>query len=97
MGLERTVYQVSESVGVVEVCAVVRNPTIVCPIAFPFTISFSTADGTAGNKYHGCKAWYACSTIYHHPANEDSLRTYHHSALSLTLQHYTMVLLKSIS
>ena len=48
VGLERTFYQVSEDVGVVEVCAVVRNPTIVCPIAFPFNISFSTADTTAG-------------------------------------------------
>ena len=49
VGLERTFYQASEDVGVVEVCAIVRNPTIVCPIAFPFNINFSTADTTAGN------------------------------------------------
>ena len=58
VGLERTFYQVSENVGVVEVCAVVRNPTIMCPISFPFAMRFSTADGTAGNiwKKYGVKA-----------------------------------------
>ena len=49
VGLETTFYQVSEDVGVVEVCAVVRNPTILCPIAFPFNVNFSTVDKTAGN------------------------------------------------
>ena len=57
VGLERTFYQVAENVGVVEVCAVVRNPTIVCPISFPFTIRFLTADGTAGNFGRNSKAW----------------------------------------
>ena len=60
VGLERTFYQVSESVGVAEVCVIVRNPTIVCPIAFPFTIRFLTADGTAGNfgiYFTNSKAW----------------------------------------
>ena len=50
VGLEKTSYQVPENVGVVEVCAFVRNPTIMCPIAFPFNISFSTANITAGNS-----------------------------------------------
>ena len=48
MGLERTFYNVSEDVGVVEVCAIVYSPTIVCPIAFPFDVSLSTSDNTAG-------------------------------------------------
>ena len=48
MGLEKTFYQVSEDVGVVEVCAIVYSPTIVCPIAFPFDVSLSTDDNTAG-------------------------------------------------
>ena len=48
VGLERTFYSVSEVVGVVELCVVVYEPDINCPIEFPFNISLSTADGTAG-------------------------------------------------
>ena len=48
VGLEKTMYSVSEDVGVVEVCAIVYSPTIDCPIAFPFNVSLSTSDRTAG-------------------------------------------------
>ena len=48
VGLERTFYNVSEDVGLVEVCAIVYSPTIVCPINFPFDVSLSTSDNTAG-------------------------------------------------
>ena len=48
VGLERTFHEVSEDVGVVEVCAIVYSPTIDCPIAFPFDVSVSTSDNTAG-------------------------------------------------
>ena len=48
VGLERMFYQVREDVGVVEVCAIVYSPTIVCPINFPFNVSLSTSDNTAG-------------------------------------------------
>ena len=48
MGLEVTFTQVFEDVGVVEVCAIVYSPTIVCPIAFPFYVNLSTRDGSAG-------------------------------------------------
>ena len=48
MGLERTMYSVSEDVVVVEVCAIVYSPAIDCPIAFPFDVSLSTSDRTAG-------------------------------------------------
>ena len=48
VGLERTLYNVSEGVGVVELCAVVYEPNITCPIQFPFEVRLSTADGTAG-------------------------------------------------
>ena len=48
MGLEKTIYSVSENVGVLEVCAIVYSPTIDCPIAFPFDVSLSTSDRTAG-------------------------------------------------
>ena len=48
MGLERTFYNVSEDVGVLEVCAIVYSPTITCPIALPFDVSLSTSDSTAG-------------------------------------------------
>ena len=51
VGLEKTFYNVSEDVGVVEVCAIVYMPTIDCPIAFPFDVSLSTRDGSAGKHY----------------------------------------------
>ena len=51
MGLERTFYNVSEGVGVVELCVVVYEPDIICPIEFPFNVRLSTADGTAGMTY----------------------------------------------
>ena len=49
VGLERT-YQVSEDVGVVEVCAIVYSPEIACPIAFPFDVRLRTLDGSAGKE-----------------------------------------------
>ena len=51
VGLERTFYSVSEGVGVVELCAVVYEPDITCPIEFPFNVRLFTADGTASMIY----------------------------------------------
>ena len=48
VGLKRTLYRALENDGVVEVCAVVVSPNILCPIEFPFIISFSTTDSSAG-------------------------------------------------
>ena len=31
-----------------EICAIVFEPTITCPIEFDFNVSFSTYDGSAG-------------------------------------------------
>ena len=51
VGLERTFYQVSEDVGVVELCAVVYEPNnIDCPITFPFDVHLSTSDNSAGKR-----------------------------------------------
>ena len=46
VGLEKTFYQVSEDVGVVEVCAIVYSPNanLDCPISFPFNVSLSTGE-----------------------------------------------------
>ena len=48
VGLERTIFTVSEDVGVVELCARVFEPDIECPIEFPFNIILSSTDRTAG-------------------------------------------------
>ena len=40
VGLERTFYQVSEGVGVVEVCAIVYSPSGACPITFPLMLPY---------------------------------------------------------
>ena len=48
VGLERTIITASENVGMEELCARVFEPTIDCPIGFPFDIVLSTADRTAG-------------------------------------------------
>ena len=48
VGLETTLYMVSETAGAVEVCAVVREPSLEdCPISFPFEVMLSTNDDTA--------------------------------------------------
>ena len=48
VGLEKTIYTVTEYVGVVEVCAIVYSPTVDCSIVFPFGVSLSTSENTAG-------------------------------------------------
>ena len=37
-----------EDAGFIELCAVVYSPIIDCPIEFPFNVSLSTRDDTAG-------------------------------------------------
>ena len=44
VGLEPTFLTVMEDVGVVELCAVVFEPDIGCPIKFPFNVQLYTAD-----------------------------------------------------
>ena len=53
VGLEGTL-QVSEDVGVVEVCAFVYSPdgNVPCPIAFPFDVNLSTAYDSAGDEHY---------------------------------------------
>ena len=51
VGLERTLYSVTEGEdSAVEVCAVVFRPgmNVACPITFPFEVSLSTGDLSAG-------------------------------------------------
>ena len=52
VGLERTLYEVTEDVGVVEVCAIVYSPNgnINCSIDFPFEVFLSTTEGSAGKQ-----------------------------------------------
>ena len=50
VGLDRTLYQVSEDVGVVEVCAIVYSPMGDCPVEFPFGVRLRTLNGSAGKK-----------------------------------------------
>ena len=48
VGFQRTIYSVNEGDGAVEICAVVVEPDIDCPIQFDFDVIFETSDGTAG-------------------------------------------------
>ena len=50
VGLERTIYRVSEDVGVVELCAIVFSPSSPCPISFPFSVILSTDNDSAGTS-----------------------------------------------
>ena len=66
MGLERTIYSVSESVGAVDVCTTLfqlASSSVDCPIAFPFTINFFTTDDSAGIYVFDSAGSYTCS--YH--------------------------------
>ena len=48
VGLEMTSYITREDFLMIEVCAEVLDPDLECPVWFPFNISFTTADGSAG-------------------------------------------------
>ena len=48
VGLEQVFYHVTENMGFVELCAVVYEPVIDCPIEFPIAVQLSTIDNTAG-------------------------------------------------
>ena len=48
VGLEQTFFREIEDMGVIELCAVVFQPNIECPIKFPFDVQLYTADGSAG-------------------------------------------------
>ena len=50
VGLERTLHQVSEDVGVVEVCAIVYSPEVDCPIEFLFEVNLIIINGSAGKQ-----------------------------------------------
>ena len=39
---------VTETMVMVQVCAEVREPTLTCPISFPFEVMLSTINDTAG-------------------------------------------------
>ena len=49
VGLEQTFYSVNKSARVVEICAVVLEPSINCPIEFAFDVGLETNDGSAGS------------------------------------------------
>ena len=53
VGLEQTFISVGEDVGTVVLCATVFMPnvTVECPIDFPFEVSLSTSNSTAGISY----------------------------------------------
>ena len=48
VGLEHTSYTVDEDVGHVNVCALIVNSEEECPFQFPFNVTLSTRDETAG-------------------------------------------------
>lgn len=56
VGLENTFYQVSEGMGMLQVCAIVYNPSVPCPVNFAFDVSLSTnsdcssTEGSAGDE-----------------------------------------------
>ena len=51
VGFEQTFYPVTDNIGTVEICAVVYEPAIDCPIEFDFNVTFETCDGSAGTTY----------------------------------------------
>ena len=48
VGFDSTLYRVNETSGIVEICAVVMEPNIDCPIDFTFNVTFRTRNGSAG-------------------------------------------------
>ena len=48
VGLKYVFTYLDERFGRVRICVDVKNPRDICPIQFPFNISLSTRDGSAG-------------------------------------------------
>ena len=49
VGLEKTYYPVSEdTIGGIEICVTVNSSSVECPIEFPFAVTLTAIDGTAG-------------------------------------------------
>ena len=48
VGLNETRYYVNEETGMVTVCVAVMEPTIDCPVSFPFSVTMQTIHDTAG-------------------------------------------------
>ena len=57
VGFEKAHYSVNEASGMVEICAVVNEPNVDCPIEFDFNMTFQTRDGSAGT--------YICTQVVH--------------------------------
>ena len=50
VGLEQTFFREMENVGVIELCVIVFEPDLECPIKFPFQVQLYTIERSAG-KY----------------------------------------------
>ena len=50
VGFEETFYRANEAGGTVEICVIVYQPNIECPIEMNFSVTFETRSETAG-KY----------------------------------------------
>ena len=49
VGLERTYFPVLEhTIGGIEICVTVNSSSVNCPIEFPFAVTLTAIDGTAG-------------------------------------------------
>ena len=49
--MEKTAYEISEGVPVIEICVIVHSPVSKCPVEFPFDIRLTTNDNTASMFY----------------------------------------------
>ena len=65
VGLEQTFFREMEDVGVIELCVIVFEPDLNCPIKFPFDISLNTTDGSAGKQCAGINpSKYVYTTLF---------------------------------
>ena len=77
---------VREDEGVAMVCVTVQDPTVDCPITFPFEVDFTTSDGNA-SKYK-TTVYYSISGYLFFPAY---LRRYPEYAPDYVRQNGTML------
>ena len=49
VGLEKAYYPVSEeTIGELEICVTMNGSSVECPIEFPYSVTLTAKDGTAG-------------------------------------------------
>ena len=87
--LDKSMYQGTESVGTIEVCARVESPSVSCPIRMPFSVHISTIDDTAGTNSNIYSTSNVSAVLKEHIHSKTVHETNNLHVLHITFEHFT--------